>query len=474
MDNLQTAGLSFSASSDSRKVARIIIDYLYGVVFLLCAFFYERKSSSVVSAVLILLYFIDLYRIDRVFVWKFAFVVFSSVSYLFGEFFCDLFPTYLSELGVITHYTGAFATLALYNWIFYTVLRLVDHRISKRMSFKKVNYSYGGKSVSNIVFKLGGIIIFLLGLGMFMTVARNPSFKIGLDRFAYRKEYLSQIIAKLIYYPSYLCPLIIIPILQNKKKLNSKIIIRVIAVYVPFILFLIWAGHKFGSFWTLLYSIAIPLVFAYTSNKNKRISIKSILFIVVLLLLFVVILILFYTLRGLSFEEAFAMLTWRVSAQGELWWKMFDLEKNAPIRLDAFFEEIRYVFKAVTSRGAVRQYGVYRLMEMFGNPSVVERAYEEGWRYSAGGFELPFYFFKYAAFIIVPLIVAPIYSLLSNSYIKSVLSGDFITGICFLHFIHVFHSAVLQGDWMEFLTLDSLFFLMVLILISLWKKYCSR
>lgn len=468
-NNLQTKGVEFSKSSNA-TIFRVAVNFAYGAVFLSCAFLNEYRFTAIVSAILITVYFIDLYRTDKVFLWKFAYVLFSSISYLVGEFVCDFFPTYLSELGIITHYTGAFSALALYYWIFYTVLRSVDKKISRQTTYKKVIYSFGGRRISNTVFKAGGVIIFIFGTILFLQVARNPSFSLGITRFVYAKENLSGLVSKLVYYPSYFCPLILYPLLKNNKESMPKKIIKVIVIYSPYVLFLIWAGHKFGSLWTLFTSIAIPIVFTRAESNNDSISFKRTLFAGGILFGFYFVLLSFYTLRGTTVAEAMSGLAWRTSAQGELWWRMFDLNKNGPLRIEEFFEEIQSVFQSIVSQGSQRHYGVYRLMEMFGNPSVLARAGREGWRYSAGGFELPFYYFKYAAFIITPLFLTPFYSILSNNYIKSVLCGDFISGICILHLIHTFHSAALQGDWLNFTSIDSLVFISILVVIKLYQK----
>lgn len=456
-------------SINKTTASGLFVSYLTGCLCLFCVLLSEYRISAIISLVSIVTYFVFLYINDSIFIWKYVYLVFGSACYIVGAFVCDLIPTYLSEMNVTTHYNGSFTLLSLYYWIFYSFLRVIDSVMSRRQGNHNqvVCYRVGKANVERKLMVGGGILIFVLGIAMLTPILNNPAFINGMGRFSYATYNMPHLLNRIAYYPIYLSPIIVGYYIQKYQRVVFKGLLQSVLYYLPYILFLIWAGHKFGSFWTLIYCFAIPLVFCYGSN---RISKKAILFSIILVIGLFFLLIVFYMMRGLSFSQALNNLAWRTSAQGELWWSIYEYDAGGPIRLEAFGEELSAIWRSLISRGEIREYGVYRLMEMFGEPKTMSNYIGTGSRLSAGGFELAFYHFKGLFMLICPLIYAPLFSFITNKYLYAIVNGTVAKGVLYFIVLQAFHGAVLQGDWINFIALDTLFCVCILLLLEMCER----
>ena len=466
MGSLQTKGMLWQNARDKKSRGRRenIKDILFLMVFLLCVLYSSFKATAVIAAIGIVLYFLNLFVVDSVFVWKYVPMFFSNAYYLLGVFFCDMMPVYLSELDATTHYTGAFQSLVLYNWFFFSFLRIIDYYVSMCITRRRVSVRAGGVNLTKLVNRYGGPLIFMLGLVMFLPIARRPAFAFGVTRFRYAKYYMPSILTKLTSVPTYLCPLVLCPLIQKYGMPMGKKLKKIAFIFIPYLAFLIWSGNKFGKLWTVFYSIAIPMVFAYSKNRIRG---KDLMLPIGLGVVMICSVLGYHMMRGNSLSGAIEKLAWRTSAQGELWWGIFDLKKGIGLEIEKSLEEIKAIIESIITRGAVRHQGVYRLMEMLGDPKTVQNYLNLSVRYSSGGFELPYYYFSYFSFIILPLLICPLYALLTNRYISSILRGEFVSAIAALELLITFKSAAGQGDWYGFVSIESLFFIGLLVVTSL-------
>lgn len=425
-----------------------------GILLLSCVFLSRYRVTVLLSLTGIIAYFALLYFINNIFIWKYIFLLFGSIFYMAGVLFCDVAPIYLSELDTYTHYIGAFQSLALYYWCFFTILLVVDQRVAMHLKKnEKITLLIDHLSIEKTMYKIGAIVIFALGVMMFLPIVGMPAFRMRMGRFSYARDVMPHLLNRIAYYPIYLCPILIYPAITKGKKKLLKQLAFLLLTYFPYLMFLMWAGHKFGSYWTLFYSIVIPVVFVY---GKKRASIKQVVMTFAVAMGAFGLLFLFYMSRGSNLHQTLFNISWRTSAQGELWWKMFDYTKDGTWHIKDIWRELSAIGKSLTSHGVIRKYGVYRMMDMFGEPSVVENYLSTSSRFSAGGFELPFYQIRYLSFLVLPLLYTPLYALLTNKYLKSVLTGSAISSVCFLLLLQTYHGAVMQGDWVSFLAIDAM------------------
>ena len=111
-------------------------------------------------------------------------------------------------------------------------------------------------------------------------------------------------------------------------------------------------------------------------------------------------------------------------------------------------------------------------MDLLGNPAVVELYRAQNTRFSASGIELPFYFFGYFSFIIVPLITTPMVVGITNIYVKAIKNGYFFLAISSLKILYVLISSISQGDWYAFTSTSTVFFIIIFIMIGRSIRCC--
>lgn len=433
-------------NSPSKRMSSHIRSVCVGLLLGLCWLFNQYVITDYLAVVILCAYLIEYFITDSSVFWKYFYLLFSSMGLLVGVLLCESLPVFLREINSLSYRSGATSPLIFSIWVEVAVLRLLDRRAEKRARKKTfVTLRVKDLSVTKIIQRYIPAAIFILNLLLFALVATKPFFLYGVDRFAYARNYMSPIAARLKYYPIYLVPLVFMAV-QSKANLSVGVRIRrILITYSPFILFAVWIGERFGLLWLLFYTILVPATgFIEFAGKKIRENLRTAVIIVIAFLAF---LILFYTITSDGIENALLSLIERVSMQGQLWWKVYATEADAGMRLSEFAEEMAAVMQSIVSRGSVREYGVYRLMNMYAPSAYVEAYLKAGIRYSAQGIELPYYYFKDIALLIVPMVKAIVMVWVTNLYKNRTQANRFIEAIIGARLMSIFMAAFSQGDW---------------------------
>ena len=444
-----------------------ILEAILGIVIFLCMTLRAYKPTMFISATTFVMYiFVIIFLFNDKLLLKYLNSLISTTFLLVGVFVCDCINVWLAEIDATTYYCGAFNIIAFYHWIFFFTLRRIDPYFEKHTKRNITKVAIGNASITKTVIKYGGVLVFAFNMGLFLSVVRHPFFIYGVtNRFEYAQTYISRWQNLIRVFPPIFAPLVLVPVIDNARIRIGNIIRKVIIPYVPYILFLIWTGNKYGTYVELMVFILVPLL---VTNKFK-IKTKAILgygllsISVILILLF-----LYYHLQGLSIASAAYQIYLRVACQGELWWKTIVTVETKGTNVNEFFKEISYQWQAIITEASVKEYGVYHLMNMFGRTSIVYQYSTIGTRYAASGMELPFYCFGYLA-LLRPILVGSITAWMNNMYINAVKENRVFTAIVSARIIMLFAPAFTQGDWYAFFSLVPSMFVCMLVFIELWN-----
>lgn len=446
----------------TREIIEVILP---GIVLILCAIFRQYQPTSYIAAVVIGFYI--LYSIfiagDKLFL-KYIILLFSNILFLVGTFLCDNTAVWLGEIGNTTSYAGAFNLLALYYWIFYTFLKIIDPFFQRHTQRGMHEIIISGSSFGTLIYQLAPFIIFLCGSILFLSVASHPFFASGLEnRFVYASKYVSRYINVFKIVLPMLSIFLVGPIVNHEKKLDLRyLIVNILVPYLPYLLFLLWTGNRFGDFWQLICCLIIPIFTFLDASKKSRLKIfwVGLLLIIILFALMIS----YYVLQGVSLKDSMENINLRIACQGELWWKLIAKVDNGSMRLDAIGIEFRNIVDSFKTEGASQTYGTYHLMNILGNSSVVESYKYIFTRFTSTGIEYPFYCIRYLSFVIMPLLICPFFALIMNIFVNAVKEKRMIAAMCSARLMLISLSAIGQGDWYLFSTVTSTIVIVMLVI----------
>ena len=446
-----------------------IYEWLIGSVLLICVLFKEYRFTLFITAISVLTYIcMIVFAFKDKLLFKYLGTFISTAFLLVGVFVCDALNVWLSEIDTTTYYCGAFNIIALYYWIFFFVLRRIDPYFEKNTKRRLTDVKLGTLSITKNLITCGNIIIFVLGLGLFLSVAAHPFFIYGVtNRFEYAQTYISRWQNLLRVFPPILVPLVLIPVINDKRLRTSGFIKTIIVPYIPYFLFLIWTGNKYGAYVELIVFILAPLIVSGRIKIKTKTILKYGILVLFVILAF---LFLYYHLQGLDFSNALYQVYLRVACQGELWWKAVKTVGLYGPNVNEFRNELQFQWEAIITEASEKKYGVYHLMDLMGRPSIVQQYGTIGTRFAASGMELPFYCFGYFA-LFRPLLVCPIIAWINNMYINAIKEKRVFSAIISARIIMLFTSALSQGDWYAFFSLVPFMFVCMLIVIELWKRF---
>lgn len=457
------------------KLSASMISMLCGIVLFVCMIAHNYLPATYVSACAFIYYAFNKIVIQRSKLFlKYIYLITMPISYLIGVLICDTTQIWLGEIRETTFFSGAFCPLAFYFWVFFVVLDFFDGRFCNACKGGKVKIKLGGSDVRSLVYKHSKSILFIMGSVMFLTVARHPSFMLrSINRFTYAQQYVPRFLNVIRPLPV-LFSVILIYRLLDKRKISIRDVWKEIVVpFIPYILFLIWIGNKFGAFWDIICAVVVPLSsrIIIKSETLKKIFKWGIGGVVILY----GILVGYYIINGNNTNMAVYLVSDRIAVQGELWWKIFAILDNRAYHIADFIKETSYIWNSIITEGGSKEYGIYHLMKLAGNPAVVEYYQTLNTRFSASGIELPFYFFRYWSFIIMPLFYCPIFAWLTNVCINACRKQFFVTAMCSYRLIQLFVSAMAQGDWYMFATGSSeVFIALFLIALVIRHRYSQN
>lgn len=401
------------------------------------------------------------------------------ILFLIGVFICENSNFYLRELDVYSGYTGSFPLAVLYSIILINSLSFFENKYSKKMYYnpKKIKSKFS-VFIANIIY----IFVFLMGTLLFLAVLTKPSFKLGVDRFQYEQIYLNRYIKTIASYYKYFLPLTILPIVLRAKKINKEIL-KVIISILPYILYKVWVGNKFGALFDILI-LFLPIIIFYIGNykknsdsnkkqqmvvytkksENKKIFKSLVLTFIVL----IAILSTFYITRG---KEATSSIIDRLSQQGQLWWKTYDSYKIGEFNINELNDEITPLFNYNNMKNTDYKFGVYKIMQKTTPLNLYKAKIATGARYSAQGIEIAYYYFNIFGLIIHAIIRSFFAVIITNLFIKYFFEGRFVENLIMARILIISNSIFTQGDLFNLTRPSFIIMIMVLIIIKmLYRK----
>lgn len=256
------------------------LELIFGFAFFVLAVLNRYKICGILSFVLFTFYLIIYSLYHKRILMKYMFLLFGIVFYFVGNAICVFFKVYLVELGVTTYYNGSLSVFAFCYWIYLTLLSILDFKLAPLCykNFNSANYKISKTlTLNGICIKYGRQIVFILSLILFIFVLQKPAFLNDYNRFEYAKRSLPGLLFKVRTIPILLAPIVVVSVLEDKKLKNIKQkIINILLIYFPYMLFALWIGNKFGIFWQLFYSIAIPFSIYTNLERIKNMSLISV------------------------------------------------------------------------------------------------------------------------------------------------------------------------------------------------------
>lgn len=465
--------------------SNLLLSIMYIGIMLVFSIFRDTFNSDCITFILFILFCIYLLKNKFYIFPKYLFVFFYSLYFLTGVFICENSDIFLSELQINASYHGSFSIAVIYNILLIYSLIFFDNIFSKKMKYKK--FKSENNKYFSLILKMIYPCLFIVGLILFLSVVNHPSFEQNMDRFIYENEYSNSLLKKIESYYLYCIPLVLLPIFAKNKEVQGKDFVKILITLIPYLLYEIWIGNKFGPFFNIVIFILAPVVvYIGKKNKNKQkkcfyenrsseiyddLIIKNdkiskgifIKLLIVISVLILTILFSYYKIRGNNIAD---FLFKRTAQQGQLWWKTYELEKEKTMHLNELDDEIYPFFKS-NLQPEDMNYGVYKIMKLT-TPSVIyNMKVLSGSRYSAQGIEIAFYYFKYIGIVAHAIIRGFFEAFLVNLLIKLLFSNRVICSIIITRFIVINHAIFTQGDLCLFFSNDSIILIIVFILFEI-------
>lgn len=452
----------------------------FGMAFLLLCAVNSLKIAGILSSILMFIYMycsVSVWK-ETIFL-KYMFVTFTVAFLILGMLVCEYGNLWLGEIGETTYYSGALPVLLFYYWLLVNVIFIFDRHWEKVTKKGEIQFKITDGLTTNSMIGKMPVFVFIFNLALFLSVLRTPFFLVGAaNRFEYQALHLSTTVNLLKILPYLFNAILIMPIVQDSlvgKIRLRHLFSRLLLPNIPYFLFMVWTGNKFGSFWEALCVILIP-VFSILNLKKINIG-KLIRTVILLLIVFIGILYLFYNLLGMDISESSIAILLRTGCQGELWWCAYDNVSRHGIQMQEFGKELSYIADSFVTEGASKTYGIYHLMNLFGDKTIVETyLWQMGIRFSACGIELPYLSFGFLSLPVMALIYGNLYAIFINIFVNAVKEKRIIGCIAAGRMVTVTQSAMMQGDWYAYTSLIPLFCLSVIIITYLvpFKRLMSR
>lgn len=396
-------------------------------ILVLCVGFSSFKPTGVVALVAVLLSIVVAIKSNPHLVFKYLAVLFAVFANLAGCFVIEYNSMYLEEMSCYSGFSGSFPLLAFARWLFLFLLFVFDGRFEKVLP----SSSYRGDSEhlrkSKVINSLTWVVLATFVV-MYIHVLPVPSFAMGLTRSAYAARYLNGLWNSLNGAASYLMIIPLLALRTNTKKVG------VIAISI-YLIYLFWVGNKFGAFFTVL--CALCLVYYPTL---KRISPKQV-FRSVLVIFVAFCMLICFTAFAHSFtsdKSSFDFLYERLSQQGQLWWKMYQLTGGVP-HPGSYIDEISSIASGglVNIGSADNNVGIYKVMYLTVPSYLANASIVSGSRYTEAAYAVMYYYFGIVGLLIFSILMSLIVSFIQNKLIISINNLSIIRSLIYIRFSHI-------------------------------------
>lgn len=413
----------------------------FGLLFALwvVGYFYN------VDILLIILFFLLLIiacKLNVNFLIKYMFMIVMFSYHVISVYMVENNNIYFYNLMQSSKYTGALFPLLMYYMLFFATLLILEVRKVKKGEkvYQKFHFKFSTHKITEKT-KVNIFTIVLIVIVLYM-VYRMKSIGFyslgGINRFDFRETYFTGFDEKFYTYILWFLP---IPLLASNIKMKG----RSFLFFILYLLYLIFVGDKFGSFFIAIYFYF--LVTWTTKNINKK-KVYRFLFILggiaILLVGFIAFQVLYE--RG-SWNEVLIYFRNRLTGgQSDLWWAIYNSEKNSSWHVIEFFnDEISAIFNQPQDI-MFYNFGIYKMMKLAAPASVVNTYLSQGIRFAASTQASLFYYFKYTGLICGAIIFGLLTYFFVNKAVESYKNNDIIRSILYTMFISKLIQVMTMSD----------------------------
>lgn len=446
------------------KQKELFVSACYLFLMILLAIFNMHPICSVFSILLLFGFALYIFNNNSEIIKKYFYLFFTIAFMLASLSICEFSSANLSEIGEQSYFVGSIPLLVIAYFFFLFFLNVADKYFdSKKKAIQLLDL---GLQFHDIVTPRSKQYINALCIAadigflyLFLSVFRNPSFVQGVDRFEYSAAYL-ETHSKIFLYLNQYSQLIIIPcilaVIYGNKAFGF-------AGLLSYALYMFWTGNKFGPFVTVVsVFFMIQSIKEGTKDKNNKVRIVVILLVLALLSYFA----LSFTVGSNSVTKIFEN---RIAAQGQLWWKTFELTQGEA-HPNQIINEIKGILfgNPAVDKNVGANYGVYNIMYLCAPSDVVDYKIETGSRYTEAGYAIALYCLGPIGPILFSIIAAFVFAFIVNKFLKSITYCQIFKAAIILRFYFLATTSLSMGIYMSFI--DRISFLSYMYLILTWNK----
>lgn len=386
------------------EVNDVVVTTAVGAVCSLCALFSAIPSAGLIALVTFLVYLAYLLVRRPQLYLLYLYVFFNIVINVLGAAVCEYSSLYLNELRVDAHFVGGLPLLILGRWAFVAVL-VVGDMIWNTKTGKQENRSVE----DSWILRLAALGVALVCTAMFASIATKPAFLLHVDRFTYKANYLPKLVDRLSNVMIFGA---IVPILAIRRGDRMCKVLGTVGI-VAYLLFLVWAGHKFGY---LFYCFVFALVVYYDDivelmKRTKVQLLSSVLVVMAMLAMFAFI----STKSTFGVTSPVEYFSSRLAQQGELWWRTYEVTRGE-FHPEDFTNEIDALFM---NRSSPSEYvgskdGLWGIMYLTAPAEVVTSKILSGSFYTECGHAVMYRCFGEIGVLLFDIVLALIISVIGN------------------------------------------------------------
>lgn len=441
---------------------------LLGLMLLALLQFSFELTNNYIIITLYIGYLLLIFYTDKRFLLKYIYIIFYISTNIFGVFVIETNSFYLTELDVYSYQNNSLLLITIAHIVFIETIRILTSTEKKiEPNLAKSEIHIGKHKYSKIeIIKIILIVIAIVFLLLFLRVANNPFFVVGLDRFLYEEQYLPGILSKISNLVLYLNVFIAIYYFYTKSK---KVLFIVLIVFC----YLFWIGHKFSFFVDLSYLLFLPFIFFGSKKLIKKIFKGAVALIVLLL---IVVSLQSYIVYDRDLNENYEYLKQRLAQQGQLWWATYGIEKEQGNNINEINDEVNTYFKVNIDDNDLYNSGIYKIMRLTTPPKIFQtKVYEKNSRYAYSTQSTVYYYFKAGGLLIFSIVSGAIYYFIISQLIKNIINVKIIASILFARLLIIFNRVLLQSDFSKLFSIEVLVIIGLLLFLYITdKKFTIR
>ena len=362
----------------------LLIRFLLILLCYISNLYSRAVNTDVVILGCIVLYISLVLYFNLAYVIKYAALIAPAFLALLGTYIIEHNTMWLWELQKQSHYSGSFPLFTGYYLSFLFTLELFDcHYISRlRINKPEVVINVNKRSAIDDFLFVFGIAFFLLTSFMVLRLIRHPYFVVHMDRFNYQSVYIQGVWKKAADYYYYFIPLVLMNMHRKKLKVLS------IVTLGEYVLYQFIQGEKYGGYITLL--LFCVLYFIPMMKQSNRKKMKG-LFNKVVFVFMVALCTILLQYSLLSSTSPIQHLFERFAQQGQLWWSVYDLQKDSIPHLDEVTDELQAYQDDGTNERPY--YAIYKMMYLSAPEKVVTNKIASGATYTESSAASIYYYF---------------------------------------------------------------------------------